>query len=45
MIIIGQTAYALYNDRDKALEAGFNDYISEPISQVLLKVLVIKLFS
>jgi len=45
VIIIAQTAYALKDDREKALEAGCDDYISKPISQALLKELVNKHFN
>ena len=45
IIIIAQTAYALYNDSGKAIDAGCNDYISKPINQVLLNELINKHFS
>lgn len=31
--LIAQTAYAFFADKQKALEAGFNDYISKPIKK------------
>jgi len=34
--IIAQTAYAAVSDKQKALDAGFNDYISKPIRVELL---------
>jgi len=34
--IIAQTAYAFSDDKDKILEAGFNDYITKPINNELL---------
>jgi CheY-like chemotaxis protein len=33
VIIIAQTAFALTGDKDKAIEAGCNNYISKPIRQ------------
>ncbi len=33
IIILAQTAYALLGDKQKAIDAGCNDYISKPISR------------
>ena len=44
VIIIAQTAYALIGDREKALEAGCNDYITKPINKMELFNKVSNLF-
>jgi CheY-like chemotaxis protein len=44
VVIIAQTAFGLTGDREKAIEAGCNDYISKPISLSLLKDLIQKHF-
>ncbi len=36
VVIIAQTAYALSEDREKAIEAGCNNYISKPINRTEL---------
>jgi len=43
-IIIAQTAYGLSGDREKALEAGCNDYIAKPIEPKKLLQLIQKYF-
>ena len=42
ILIFAQTAFALPGDREKAIEAGCNDYISKPYSQAELKGLIEK---
>lgn len=43
--IIAQTAYALVHDSKLALEAGCDDYISKPISRVLIMEKIAKFFN
>jgi signal transduction histidine kinase len=45
VIIIAQTAYALTGDKEAALEAGCNDYISKPVDSTLLIGLIKKYFN
>ena len=40
VIIIAQTAYGFMDERDKAIEAGCNDYIAKPISKHKLLELI-----
>ena len=42
VIIIAQTAYGFSDDREKAIEAGCNDYITKPINKTLLYELIKK---
>jgi len=42
VIIIAQTAYGLAGDKNKALGAGCNDYISKPINKDELYAIVLK---
>jgi CheY-like chemotaxis protein len=42
LTVIAQTAYAFASDRDKAIEAGCDDYISKPIDRMQLLTLISK---
>jgi signal transduction histidine kinase/CheY-like chemotaxis protein len=44
VVIIAQTAFGLSGDREKAVEAGCNDYISKPINKDELLALIQKYF-
>jgi len=45
VVIIAQTAFGLSGDREKAIEAGCNDYISKPINKDELLSLIQKYFN
>ena len=42
LVIIAQTAYALHGDKEKAIEAGCNGYITKPIIKAQLLELISK---
>jgi CheY-like chemotaxis protein len=44
VVIIAQTAYGLSGDREKAIEAGCNDYVAKPIKRDELMKLIQKYF-
>ena len=44
IVIIAQTAFALSGDKEKAFEAGCNDYITKPINKSQLMVVLNKYF-
>ena len=45
VIIFAQTAYALAGDKEKAIEAGCNQYLSKPLNQSLFKELIMMYFN
>ena len=45
VVIIAQTAYGLTGDREKAIKAGCNDYLSKPINKDKLQSLMHKYFA
>ncbi|MDV7187411.1 ABC transporter substrate binding protein [Lutibacter sp. TH_r2] len=44
VIIIAQTAFALTGDKDKAIEAGCNDYITKPVNEMELQEMIRRYF-
>jgi PAS domain S-box-containing protein len=42
VVIIAQTAYGLFGDKEKAIEAGCSDYIAKPINKIELQRLIKK---
>jgi CheY-like chemotaxis protein len=45
IIIIAQTAFVLSNEREKAIEAGCNEYITKPVKMTILFELIKKHFN
>jgi CheY-like chemotaxis protein len=40
--IIALTAYAVSGDRERGIKAGFNEYLSKPVSRKILMELIVK---
>ena len=45
VIIIGQTAYAMFGDREKVIKAGCNEYITKPVDKEELTELINSYFN
>jgi CheY-like chemotaxis protein len=43
--IIAQTAYATHDDKEKAIDAGCNDFISKPVKRDILLSMIHKQLS
>ena len=44
VIVVAQTAYAMRGDREKAIAAGCDDYITKPLNKNLLMDVIYKYF-
>jgi signal transduction histidine kinase len=45
VVIIGQTAYAMFGDREKVIKAGCNEYITKPVDKEELTELINSYFN
>jgi CheY-like chemotaxis protein len=44
VVIIAQTAFGLFGDKEKAIQAGCNDYLAKPINKAEFIKLIYKYF-